>query len=106
LQYGDISVGCGPVAKNGHILTIQYTAWLADGKKFDSSRDPGKRPLAFPLGAGRVIPGFDQAFPNMHVGGKRRVVLPPTLAFGAQGYPPVIPPNATLYFDVELISAS
>jgi FKBP-type peptidyl-prolyl cis-trans isomerase len=105
LEIGDISIGCGAVVKAGQTLTVQYTAWLANGQKFDSSRNAGRKAFAFPYGANRVIPGFEQGFDKMRIGGKRRLVIPPSLAYGAQGFPPVIPPNATLYFDVELISA-
>ena len=106
LRYGDIRVGCGAAVRTGQTVTVQYTGWLQSGKEFDSSRAAGRQPFAFPLGEGQVIPGFDQGVADMHIGGKRRLVIPAALAYGSQGVPPVIPPNATLYFDVEVISAT
>ena len=106
LQYGDISVGCGRQAVKGTNVTVQYTGWLAGGKEFDSSRNPGRQPFTFVLGQGQVISGFDEGLTGMRVGGKRRLVIPPSLGYGPQGYPPVIPANATLYFDVELVGVS
>jgi len=105
LQYGDLRVGCGALASRGKNVAVEYTGWLQQaGQKFDSSRGPGRQPFVFPVGLGQVIPGFDQGVLGMHVGGKRRLVIPPALGYGASGFPPVIPPNATLVFDVELIA--
>jgi len=101
LAYKDTKVGTGPVAKAGQTATVQYTGWLPDGNKFDSSRDRNE-PFKFPLGAGRVIAGWDEGVAGMHVGGRRLLVVPPALGYGAGGAGP-IPPNATLVFDVELL---
>jgi len=106
LQYGDIRVGCGATPQRGQTVTIEYSGWLPDGTLFDTSRAPARQPFPFPFGAGRVIPGVDAGVATMRVGGKRRLVIPPALAYGPQGVPPVIPPNATLIFDIELISIS
>ena len=105
LQIGDIKVGDGPQAKAGQLVTVAYSGWLQDGTLFDSSRKPGGQPFAYQLGSGNAIPGFDEALTTMHVGGIRRAVLPPQLAYGPQGQGP-IPPNATLTFDLELLCAS
>jgi FKBP-type peptidyl-prolyl cis-trans isomerase len=102
LQYWDIVVGTGPTAIAGKPVTVHYTGWLIDGKKFDSSLDHGK-PFTFPLGGGRVIKGWDEGVAGMKVGGKRQLRIPPELGYGARGAGAVIPPNATLIFDVELI---
>ena len=102
LEYWDIKEGTGDVAKTGQTVTVHYTGWLLSGKKFDSSVDAG-RPFNFKLGAGQVIKGWDQGVAGMKVGGKRQLRIPPDLAYGEGGYPGVIPGNATLIFDVELL---
>lgn len=98
----DVVVGTGAEAKVGNLVAVQYTGKFADGKVFDSSIPRGQ-PIEFALGAGQVIPGWDQGILGMKVGGKRTLTIPAPLGYGANGYPPVIPPNATLYFDVELV---
>lgn len=104
LQYIDTKVGDGAEAKAGQTVSVNYTGYLAaNGKKFDSSVDKGV-PFPFPLGTGRVIKGWDEGVAGMKVGGKRRLIVPPDLGYGAGGYPPVIPASATLVFDVELLS--
>jgi peptidylprolyl isomerase len=104
LQIGEIKVGTGPQARPGQMVTVAYTGWLQDGTLFDSSRKPGGQPFAYQLGSGQAIPGFDEALTTMRVGGIRRAVMPPQLAYGPQGQGP-IPPNATLTFDLELLCA-
>ncbi|MEN9537933.1 MAG: hypothetical protein RLZZ126_168 [Pseudomonadota bacterium] len=105
LQYEDTQVGNGAEATSGRI-TVHYTGWLynggVQGAKFDSSKDRND-PFEFHLGAGQVIQGWDQGFAGMKVGGKRTLVIPPQLGYGARGAGGVIPPNATLKFDVELL---
>jgi peptidylprolyl isomerase len=103
LQYIDIEVGTGASPQTGQTVEVHYTGWLADGTKFDSSLDRGQ-PFSFVIGAGQVIPGWDEGVASMKVGGKRRLIIPPELAYGESGYPGVIPANAELIFDVELLS--
>lgn len=103
LEIKDVVVGKGAEAKTGDTVKVHYTGTLADGKEFDSSRKPGGKPFEVELGAGRVIKGWDQGIPGMKVGGKRKLVIPPSLAYGPRGFPGAIPPNATLTFDVELL---
>ena len=100
-----IASGEGAAPKHGETVTVHYTGWLADGTKFDSSVDRHE-PFAFVLGTGQVIQGWDQGVATMRVGDKARLTIPPELAYGAEGYPGAIPPNATLIFEVELLSVS
>jgi FKBP-type peptidyl-prolyl cis-trans isomerase len=102
LEYWDIKVGTGAEAKPGHTVKVDYTGWLTNGKKFDSSVGTG-RPFQFMLGAGQVIKGWDEGVAGMKVGGKRQLRVPPELAYGAKGFPGAIPPNSTLVFDVQLL---
>ncbi|MGI4787325.1 MAG: FKBP-type peptidyl-prolyl cis-trans isomerase [Janthinobacterium lividum] len=103
LKYYDMTVGTGATPKNGQTASMRYTGTLLDGTKFDSSYDRGTAPFDFPLGQGKVIPGWDEGVATMKVGGKRRLVIPSTLAYGATPPTPAIPPNSTLVFDVELV---
>jgi FKBP-type peptidyl-prolyl cis-trans isomerase len=103
LQIIDVVVGTGASAEPGQTVEVNYTGWLADGTKFDSSLDRNQT-FSFVLGAGRVIAGWDEGVAGMKVGGERRLIIPPELAYGANGSPPVIPANATLTFDVQLVS--
>jgi peptidylprolyl isomerase len=107
LQITDTQVGTGATPKPGQICVMHYTGWLyqngAKGKKFDSSLDRGQ-PFEFPIGKGQVIPGWDEGVATMKVGGKRTLVIPPELGYGARGAGGVIPPNATLIFEVELLN--
>lgn len=103
LKIEDLQVGAGDEAATGRTVDVHYTGWLTDGTKFDSSLDRG-RPFSFPLGAGRVIQGWDRGVVGMRVGGKRKLTVPPELGYGAKGFPGAIPPNATLVFEVELLT--
>ena len=98
----DLVVGTGATAVAGDTVTVHYIGTFTNGTKFDSSYDRGQ-PYTFPVGVGQVIPGFDQAVVGMKVGGKRRVTIPPSLAYGSQGQG-AIPPNSTLKFDIDLVS--
>ena len=106
LQYEDVTVGDGDEAGKGRSVRVHYTGWLYEngtaGRKFDSSKDRND-PFVFPLGAGHVIRGWDEGVAGMKVGGTRRLVIPPELGYGARGAGGVIPPNATLLFEVELL---
>src|SRR5271156_4244968 len=95
----------GPSPKAGDTVTVHYTGWLTDGAKFDSSVDRDD-PFAFVLGAGQVIRGWDEGVAQLKVGDKARLTIPPEMAYGADGYPGAIPPNATLIFEVELLAIS
>jgi peptidylprolyl isomerase len=104
LQVKDLKTGTGAEAKSGDQVSVQYIGVLYDnGSKFDSSYDHGQ-PFSFKLGGGQVIPGWDQGVAGMKVGGRRELIIPPDLAYGAQGQPPTIPPNATLVFVIDLVS--
>lgn len=110
LEITDVTAGSGPAIKAGQTAVVHYTGWLYSesaaekkGSKFDSSRDRGD-PFDFTVGRGQVIAGWDQGVAGMQVGGHRRLVIPPDLGYGARGAGGVIPPNATLIFDVELVS--
>lgn len=106
LQVDDVKVGAGAEAKAGDDVSVHYTGWLyADqtaGQKFDSSKDRGE-PFSFPLGAGHVIKGWDEGVAGMKIGGTRRLIIPPAMGYGARGAGGVIPPNATLLFEVDLL---
>lgn len=111
LEVADLALGTGPAAQPRQCLFVHYTGWLTSGAKFDSSRDTAangapRQPIGFPQGARRVIAGWDLGFEGMHVGGRRRLVVPWQLAYGERGRPPVIPPKATLVFDVQLMAVA
>jgi FKBP-type peptidyl-prolyl cis-trans isomerase FkpA len=98
----EVTVGSGALAAAGQKVTVHYTGWLTDGTKFDSSKDRSD-PFVFPLGQRRVIAGWDEGVQGMRVGGVRKLTIPPALGYGARGAGGVIPPNATLVFEVELL---
>lgn len=102
LQYIDQVVGTGETAKTGQTVSVHYTGWLTNGKKFDSSVDRGQ-PFSFRLGVGQVIKGWDEGVQGMKIGGKRKLTIPSNLGYGARGAGGLIPPHATLVFDVELL---
>jgi FKBP-type peptidyl-prolyl cis-trans isomerase len=103
LTYEDIAVGDGPTAGSGQKARVHYTGWLKSGEKFDSSRDRND-PFEFTLGAGQVIKGWDEGVTGMKVGGKRKLTIPASLGYGSRGAGGVIPPNAELIFEVELLN--
>ena len=103
LKIIDTQVGTGASPQAGQTAVVHYTGWLLDGKKFDSSKDHGQ-PFSFQVGRGQVIKGWDEGVATMKVGGKRTLIIPPDLGYGARGAGGVIPPNATLIFDVELLA--
>jgi len=106
LSYVDSVLGDGPEVQPDDVVSVHYTGWFYEdgkkGKKFDSSVDRGE-PITFPLGRSYVIPGWEKGIPGMHVGGKRTLLISPDLAYGERGHPPVIPPNSTLMFDVQVV---
>jgi len=102
LKIEELVVGTGTSPKQGETVSVHYTGWLTDGTKFDSSRDRGT-PFEFQIGVGRVIKGWDEGVMSMKVGGKRKLIIPAALGYGARGAGGVIPPNAELHFDVELL---
>jgi peptidylprolyl isomerase len=104
LKYVDLVKGTGASPQPGLNVTVHYTGWLADGTRFESSHDRNQ-PYTYLIGTGSVIKGWEEGVMGMKVGGKRRLIIPPQLAYGAAGNPPTIPPNATLTFEVELLAA-
>jgi FKBP-type peptidyl-prolyl cis-trans isomerase FkpA len=105
LKYEDIIEGSGESAEAGQLVTVHYTGWLTNGNKFDSSKDRND-PFRFKLGAGNVIRGWDEGVAGMKIGGTRKLTIPAHLGYGAQGAGGVIPPNATLVFEVELLAVN
>ncbi|HEY9675696.1 MAG TPA: FKBP-type peptidyl-prolyl cis-trans isomerase [Waterburya sp.] len=105
LQYIELKEGDGATPQKGQTVVVHYTGTLENGSKFDSSRDRN-RPFSFKLGVGQVIPGWDEGIASMKVGGRRQLIIPPELGYGSRGAGGVIPPNATLIFDVELLKIS
>jgi peptidylprolyl isomerase len=105
LQYVELEEGTGATPQTGQTVVVHYTGTLEDGKKFDSSRDRGQ-PFSFKIGVGQVIKGWDEGVGTMKVGGRRKLIIPADLGYGARGAGGVIPPNATLLFDVELLKVS
>jgi peptidylprolyl isomerase len=105
LRYVELVEGTGTRPTPGDAVSVHYTGWLEDGRKFDSSRDRGQ-PLTFPIGRGRVIKGWDEGVGSMRVGGKRRLLIPAHLGYGDRGAGSVIPPGATLIFEVELLGVT
>ncbi len=103
LKISDTAPGSGTPVKPGDTVSVHYSGYLTDGTKFDSSLDRNS-PFEFTVGAGRVIPGWEEGLVGMQVGGKRSLLIPPNLAYGVQGSPPIIPGNATLRFDIELLA--
>lgn len=104
LKYTDLIEGTGATPQLGQTVAVHYTGTLENGYEFDSSRKPGREPLSFQLGTNRIIKGWNEGMATMKVGGKRKLIVPPSLGYGAGGKPPDIPPNAILLFDVELMS--
>ena len=102
LQYADVVTGSGATPRDGQTAVVHFTGWLDDGTQFDRSRDRQK-PFGFQLGAGQVIKAWDEGVRGMRVGGTRRLIVPPPLGYGAKGVPGLVPPNATLTFDIELL---
>jgi FKBP-type peptidyl-prolyl cis-trans isomerase len=103
LKYVELKEGTGDEAKAGQVVEVHYTGWLKDGTKFDGSKDRNQ-PFSFKLGAGKVIKGWDEGVAGMKVGGKRKLIIPPELAYGKRGAGGVIPPDAELTFEVELLA--
>jgi len=112
LKYIDLTVGTGAAAQSGMNIAVQYTGWLSTGNIFDTSRQAGRSPFALQIGVGQVIAGWDEGIPGMKVGGKRKLIIPAALAYGTAGQTDqttgtvIIPPNATLIFQVELLSVA
>ena len=103
VRYWDVEIGSGSPALRGHTVTVLYRAWAREGKEFAGSDLDGK-PVVFTLGAGQVIPGWEDGIEGMKAGGKRQLRIPPNLAYGERGIPPLVPANATLIFDIELVA--